>query len=380
MAPLLCLGALALALRLADRFYYRDADRVLGLLRLAPRTQGAPVGVHRPLDRLFCWFPFLWIWCDILIAVWLGRLAGDPLAWLFVAIFVGGRMRALQEAAHTAVHSGLCRSKRYQRAIANLFAQWPLGRVDMHHRYIGHVTEHHWHANELDADPNVRRFVAVGVVPGITLADWRRKLWYPFTLAGFAETLRNLTDGTFRKNVHPALVPLRLAVTAGFCVLLWAVGGMSGVMLGFVVPLVTVYPFFSWISVLAEHRWFVRCDATDRKTRECINGRPTDYPGVLGGIVKHLVFPFSDHYHLAHSLYPSLRWNYLPAIDRALREQLARYARYHSVGLVRSRGGRPSALSELCERLTTPDHPDLADWARDLAGVPAGRRPDPINT
>jgi fatty acid desaturase len=375
-----CLAASAAGLRLADNLYYRDPGPALRLLRLAPRVEGAPVGAYRPLDPLFCWFPFLWIWGDILLALSLGHIAGLWFAWPPIAVFVGGRMRALQEAAHTALHGGLCRSKRYQWLIADVLAQWPLGRPDMGHRYIGHILEHHRHANELDGDPNIRRLRAVGVVPGMTVAAWRRKLLHPFSIMGLAETARNFVDGVFRKNANSALLPPRLAVMAAFWTLIWAVGGLEGFLLGFLAPLATVYPLFSWISVLTEHRWFVRCDVGDRHIRECENGRPTDYPGAIGALLKHLVFPFTDHHHLAHSLYPALRWSYLPAVDRILKEQDPHYAKFRSVGLFFPSEGRPSALSELRERLTGSEYADVAEWAHDLAAPPTPRLPEAIAT
>lgn len=376
MILLSCLLIVALALRAADRFYYRDHDRVLRMLRLLPRGEGLAAGHARPLDGLYCWFPFLWIWCDVAAALTIGRLLGNLLAWLAVAVIVGGRFRALQEVAHTAVHSGLCKSRRYQWAIADVLVSWPLFRPDVHHRYIGHVTQHHLHANEPDKDPNIARFVSVGMVPGIGLATWRRRLWFPLTPRGFAETGRNLLVAVFVKNVRPARLPARFLAAAAFALAVWVIGGTAGLLLGFLLPLVTVYPLFSWISVLAEHRWFVRCEAADRKTRECTNGRPTDYRGPVGTAVKHVVFPFSDHYHLAHSLYPAVRWNHLAAVDRALKAAEPRYGRYVSLGLFRPAGPAPTALSELRDRLVDRQSADLAGWAADLR--PGRSVPEPV--
>ena len=372
MLLVICLAAVTAVLRGLDRLYYRDNDRVLRLLRLAPAAHGSPKGYYRPLDRVFAWFPFVWVWCDILLTLALCRAAAAPGAWILGAVIVGGRLRALQEVSHTALHSGLCRSRRYQWAIANVAVQWPLFRPDMHHRYIGHVAQHHRHANEPELDPNITRFVRFGITPGLTRAQWRRKLWHPLTPTGFADTVKNVWAATTRQNERVWMLPVRLAVAASTLTGVLLVAGQVGLAVGFVLPLLTVYPFFSWLSVLAEHRWFARCQATDRRERECVNGRPTDHPGLLGWAVKHLVFPFSDHYHLAHSLYPLLRWNYLPAVDRALKARDPHYPRYRSVGLLATAGGVPSALSELRERLSTPDHPDVAEWARDLP-VRAGR-------
>lgn len=365
--------AASLVLRVADHWYYRDPAPVLRLLSLAPRPAGDRDEYYKRWDPLFATFPFLWAWSDVVLAVLLADRVGHPLGWAVAAVFVGTRFRVLQEASHAAVHRGLCRSRRWQWALSNLFAQWPCLRADMHHRFVAHVREHHAHANELGADPNITRFVSIGVVPGMSADRFRARLLFPLTPAGLTETLRGAWANVFRRNHTTVCAGLRLCVVG---VVGWAflrLGGATGLLVGYVVPLLTVYPLCSWISVLAEHRWFAACDATDRRTRECVNGRPTDYHG-LARLAKHTIFPFSDHYHLAHSLYPKLRWNYLAAVDRALKEQDARYARFASSGLLRVRGSRPSALSELRERLTTPDHADLAPWAVGLGGPTAGAR------
>ena len=81
--------------------------------------------------------------------------------WIDVALVLlaGTRFRALHEASHIAVHYGLCRQKTWQWELANLTFEFPMFRPDMHHRYIFHVLEHHRHANEVDIDPNIARFI-----------------------------------------------------------------------------------------------------------------------------------------------------------------------------------------------------------------------------
>lgn len=368
VAGALLLGSLSL--RVADRWYYRDPAAVLALLGLAP-ADGCRADCHRPLDPLFTTFPFVWAWSDIALATLIATRLHHPAGYLLTIVFVGTRFRVLQEASHTAVHRGLCRSRQWQWAVSNVAAQWPCFRPDMHHRFIAHVREHHAHANELGADPNITRFISIGVVPGISPALFKRRLLYPLTPSGLRDTLEVSVANTFRRNRTTAGLALRLAVVAVVAGLFWRLGDVAGLAAGYVVPMLTIYPLCSWISALAEHRWFALCEETDRRARECVNGRPTDYTG-LGRLAKHTIFPFSDHYHLAHSLYPKLRWNYLASVDRALKEQDARYALYASEGLLRPHRTRPSALSELSERLTTAAHPDVAGWAVGLCGPDAG--------
>ncbi|MGH9076017.1 MAG: fatty acid desaturase [Acidimicrobiales bacterium] len=367
---------LAMSLRVADHLYYRDPAPVLRLLRLAG-PEGGRRSYHKKLDPVFATFPFAWAWCDLLLIGILARRVGGPVAFALAVVAAGTRLRVLQEASHIAVHGGLCRSRRWQWAISNLAAQWPCFRPDMARRFVAHVREHHAHPNEIGNDPNLARFVAAGVLPGISRRRLVAKLWRPLTPRGLAETLGACWTNALHGDRARTTILLRLAAVAAAATTMWWTAGTPGLLAAYVVPLLTVYPFFSWVSVLAEHRWFVAVAPAGRRARECVNGRPTDYRG-LGRLAKYTIFPFTDHHHLAHSLYPSLRWNYLKAVDAALKERDPLYGRFASVNLWHQSGGQPSALSELFDRLTTPEHPDLAQWARDLAGrerAPAGEPP-----
>jgi fatty acid desaturase len=123
----------------------------------------------------------------------------------------------------------------------------------------------------------------------------------------------------------------------------------------YLVPLVIVYPLFAWLSQVVEHRWFLpQPDDRSRLTRELAFGRPTEYVGLSGVLIRLNIFPFGDSYHLAHSLFPYVRWNYLPAVHELLKRHLEGYMDHASQGLFWHPAGTPSATSELCERLTRP--------------------------
>jgi len=62
----------------------------------------------------------------------------------------------------------------------------------------------------------------------------------------------------------------------------------------------------------------------------------------------------SDAYHLAHHVYPNVRYQYLPSVDRALKINEPRYTQYISRGMIFGSDGQPAALSELYYRLVSP--------------------------
>jgi len=353
----------SVGLRVVDVWYYRDHERVVRHLGL--RGAGVRDSYYRKFDLIFAAFPFVWNWCDLVGLTAIALRLDHALAYIVLVIVAGTRFRALQEAGHTAVHYGLCRQRRWQWALSNVLFQYPCFKPDMSHRYITHVRQHHHHANEPGIDPNVVRFTELGFLPGISTRRFDYMLFHPWTPRGIVETLTLITTGATRN--HGFLGALVRTVVVLVTVTAFVGGlGWLGLLVGYVIPMLTTYPMYSWISLLAEHRWFVECKETSHFARECVNGRPTAYRGILGWLVKHGIFPATDHYHLAHSLYPHIRWNHIAAVDRVLTARDPRYGKYASVGLFWQEGGTPSALSELRARMTSGQATDLASWATSL--------------
>ncbi|CAB3766847.1 fatty acid desaturase family protein [Paraburkholderia humisilvae] len=347
--------AAALVLRAVVAFYHRDGSRVLRVLRLQPQLPGGRETYYRRFDAWLAPLPFIWTWLDILAGVLLAAHYPSPLAWLAVVLWSGGRMRALQEFGHNAVHFALCRSHTWQWWLSDLFYQFPVFKRDMHSRYQTHTVEHHRHPNHPELDPNRARVYAGGYGRDLSPVEFYLRLLYPLTPKGAWANLAMMARNSLLNHSRATAFARWIAVAAAAAVLYWA-GGWKGVLFGWFVPLVTSYPVFAWVSLLTEHRWFIDGLAHDRLDIEYLAGRPTDYIGLTGWLVRVFIAPTSDAYHLAHSLYPGVRWNYLPAIDRYLKIQEPRYTENASEGLIMRRGNAPTALSELYDRQVRRRH------------------------
>lgn len=345
-------AGLSLLLRAVVTLYYANAERVLRILRLAPRRAGAREQYYRSLDAWLAPFPFVWIWLDIVGAVLAAGIVERAWAWVLLVIWVGGRFRALQEFGHNAVHFALCRSHAWQWWLSDFFYQFPAFKRDMFSRQVTHTREHHRHPNHPSHDPNRMRVAAGGMVFPLTEAQFYARLLYPLTPRGIVDNVTVMARNT-RLNRNGTVIAYRMGSLVLIVGGLYMAAGWRGVLFGWLLPLLTSYPLFAWLALLAEHRWFVDAapDGADRLVHELQAGRPTDYGGVSGWLVRRLVSPTSDAYHLAHSLYPGVRWNYLPAIDRQLKIDNPDYTRFASSGLLFTRDGIPSALSELRNRL-----------------------------
>ena|ERR1700754_719650 len=354
---LLCLIAADLAMRACVAFYYRDHARVLRLLRLTPQVPGRNEHYYRRLDVALAPLPFLWTWIEIVAGVLAGGLWQTTVGWIAVVLWSGGRLRALQEFGHNAVHFALCRSRPWQWWLSDLFYQFPAFKRDMQSRHQTHTLEHHRHPNHPTLDPNRARVAAAGYTVGLSRAAFYWQLFYPLTPTGAWTNVATMARNSLlnRSCWSASARCVCLLVTAGL--LYWA-GGWRGVACGWLVPLLISYPLFAWLSLLTEHRWFIDGAPRERLELEYRMGRPTDYVGLTGWLVRVFIAPTSDAWHLAHSLYPGVRWNYLPAIDRHLKAHEPRYASHASEGLLFRRGNAPAALSELYERLVTAQQGD----------------------
>ncbi|MBM7115178.1 fatty acid desaturase family protein [Archangium primigenium] len=347
------LVAVTLSFRAAVFLHHSDPEQALRVSRLRPRKEGQRDALYQRGDEFFAPLPFLWAWLDIFVGVLLARWVDHPLAWFALTFWVGGRFRALQEFGHNAVHYALCRSRGWQWWLSDVFYQFTAFKRDMHSRQITHTQEHHRHPNHEQLDPNRARVRDGGMQSGLTQAQFIARLFYPLTPAGLWVSFRTMVRNSLL-NHSRTTAGARVVTLLALGALLYAAAGWKGIAWGWLVPLMTTYSLFAWVSLLTEHRWFISPSwSEDRLTREFLAGRPTDYRGVTGWLVRVFICPSSDAYHLAHSLYPGVRWNYLPAIDAVLKVDEPRYTAHASEGLFFSRDGIPSALSELNERLVT---------------------------
>lgn len=299
------------------------------------------------IDNWLSFLPFLWIWIDIIVSIIL--MSTYQYIFIFSGLFIAGRFRALQELTHIGMHQGLCVSRKLAMKQANFFFQYPLFKIDMHYRRKSHFRHHFTNYDE--QDPNIQDFLNIGFVPNISQKKFVYCLFYPLMPLGVFNTVKNSCKYFF-KNKNRAGLLLRVIVCLSVIVLFYQLAGLSGVFWGYLFPGFIIYPWLAWIAQVAEHRWFVpQTRIVDRVVYEYANGRVTDYPGIIGAFVRGLIFPCGDSYHLAHSLYINAHWLLLNKIDRTLKEIDPAYMIHSSEGLFFSRSNKPSALSELKERL-----------------------------
>ncbi|ESA36551.1 dihydrorhizobitoxine desaturase [Leptolyngbya sp. Heron Island J] len=313
------------------------------------------LGPHRIDDFLA---PFLFV------SVYVNLLAMGVFVWntfnywylhLPILILSAGKFRNLQEITHYAVHGSLCTNKKFGRFLADLFFQLPACQSDAKTRTYSHLVLHHPNANVFGKDPNLDDFIKVGLTAGISNLQFWYCIFYPISLNGIKDTIYKMLSNIFCQNNYYRKIRISIVLIVAFAFFLNAKLAYCLAVV-YLIPLIVFYPLFAWWSQVIEHRWYVKNIPVSMEFSrlECEVGRPTIFSGFEGWIIKNEVLPFCDSYHLAHSLLPFVRWNFLPFLDKALRFNLPYYSKYESFGLFfSSLSNKSSAIFQLKDRLVS---------------------------
>lgn len=350
----LCIAA-GLVLFFLERLYHGkerlEIASLVGVNDIAKAKRDFKKYRSQPLDVVLGPLQFLGNWLIIIgmigTAYRFNYLAFDLLTvWVICA-----QLRALEELSHMAIHGAVGGSKSFQLLVADFFFQLPALKNSARERRHRHCSLHHPNVNLLNKDPGLQDFVEIGFVPGISRTKFWLCVFHPLTPLGVFQRLRgvmfNLTSD-FRSPFRLGVRAVTIATTVvPFYLLDWG----YGFGLFYILPLIIFFPQFYWFSQVAEHRWFENVDGLDKLQRELLSGRPTLYKGVLGQFVRYSFFPVGDSHHLAHSLFPYMRWSYLGEIDRLLILNIPEYSQHTSKGLFIGSVNRPSALDYLREKL-----------------------------
>lgn len=238
-------------------------------------------------------------WGAIAAAIAICESFWHPLLYLAAVVWIGSRQHALAVMAHDGTHYLILRNKRWNDAVTRLLLAWPVGMSlesyrpihRAHHRYLNSERDPDWARNRPDR-----------------LAHCRRPAEFARVMLGLSAEQRQLA-GLFGASggVSRGVTALRVAYYAAIGIAAYALGWWPGLLLYWVVPLVTWFAFSMRLKGTAEH--FAVEDA------EACNASRTLLPGRLERL---LLAPKNVHYHIEHHLYPSVPFYRLADLHDAL--------------------------------------------------------------
>lgn len=300
--------------------------------RRGPPRLAGPLDRHRRLDNWHGPLEALRHWTVILAAVLASTVAWrtSPLwisapAYVVAIILIGGRQRGLSGLLHQASHHTFMADRRANVAVAALFGGYPV--LQSFSGYVAsHVGRHHGRFGAPD-DPDYQFFREGGLYgEGKNSAALRRYLGRIFspltTLRYIAFLLRHriwTPQDDRRENILRA--SLYTAAVAGFA---W-MGALDGLLLYWIVPLVTTQAWIGSLSELYEHYPLME--------RRPIEAWRMSHNRDFGRLWRFLLGEDrGEGYHLVHHLYPSVPiWNL-----HRLHRELCGDARYAALPFPRS--------------------------------------------
>ncbi|MFI1308602.1 dihydrouridine synthase [Streptomyces albidoflavus] len=247
------------------------------------------------------------------IAGWWMLAAHGPLFAVAAAVGVAVHFRHLQEISHFAVHGVLARGMRSNMVLAEVFAHHPLALGPLRTRRRRHVRDHHPNATTTE-DPNLDDLRNAGLRAGTTGLAFARTFVHPLTMRGLRTTVHGLAACLHPGIWHRSAAVLTVAASA------YLAGGWAALVCGLVIPRLLLYPQLAWMSLLVEHTWFDPIHRTGTtawvEAGRCLRLYPRNR--LLAMIASITWLPYGDLHHYAHSAHPSVRWNYLPALEAHL--------------------------------------------------------------
>ncbi|WP_240679428.1 fatty acid desaturase [Streptomyces sp. B29(2018)] len=239
--------------------------------------------------------------------------AHGPLLAAAAAIGVAVHFRHLQEISHFAVHGVLARGTRSNHLLAETFAHHPLALGPLPVRRRRHVRDHHPNATLAD-DPNLEELRRGGLRTGTTGFAYARALVRPLTVRGLGASVAGLAACLRPGLWHRSAALVAVAGVA------YLAGGWSALICGLVIPRLLQYPQLAWMSLLVEHTWFDAARRTGStawvEAGRCLRLYPRNR--LMAAVAATTWLPYGDLHHYAHSAHPSVRWNYLPALEAHL--------------------------------------------------------------
>ncbi len=226
--------------------------------------------------------------------------------YVVAVVILGTRYHALATLVHDAAHYRICRNRKLNNWLGEVFMAWPL--LITLHGYRNNHLKHHNHTNT-DADPDwVRKMPHPDFQFPKTRAEIIRDLVKAAIGVRFITEVRSVVNSKELNQISTSLKRTRLAFYLCVVVASVAFGAFPQLFMYWLVPLMTSFSLFMYIRSAAEHF-----------------GGKMDYSSMLGSsrhvdvnFIGRLCFPYNVNYHLDHHLYPSVPFYNLPVLHKKL--------------------------------------------------------------
>ena len=196
-------------------------------------------------------------WLAIIGLVLLGALSARWWVSVIVMVLVTNRTRALIHYYHYMSHGLFVRSRRWSRVIAEYLVSIPLLHTPMPAYLRIHTVEHHGHNTICtDEDPDQVYVTFVGLRPGMTEREfWNVVLFAPLRPAKIYRNVEYRLWLAFGDSARAAKIRRAVCWGVTLTAVTW-LGAAGPFVLYYLVPLLLISQYSSWIQYVTEHLWF----------------------------------------------------------------------------------------------------------------------------
>lgn len=240
----------------------------------------------------------------IALTIWLCEHYWSIWMYLLAVIVIGSRLHAFGILMHDAAHYRAFENRKYNDVIGELCA-WTVTMT-----LQGYRNSHHWHHRELNTDKDLEWVRKQGQSEFEFPKTHKQMLVMMLRFLTGINAYREVMDIQKVEGevyVSPTLKKIR---TAGYLTVLVAsvvFGFWQGLILYWVVPLLTSLMFFAHVRAVADH-FCIEYQHMLNHTRTVTGSR----------LEMHLFAPHGINYHIEHHLYPGVPFHRLGELHRYL--------------------------------------------------------------
>jgi fatty acid desaturase len=234
-------------------------------------------------------------------------------AYPIAVALIGSRQRALMNLVHQSSHDLLFKRRALNRWVGEIFLALPLLTT-----IPSYTSEHRMHHGWLwssQRDPKTERYRTLGLIRPADEGHFvRRHIVRPMFLR---HVPFNVVHAVWKRNESTRQLALRIVFWAAVTAPAVALGVELYVLLFWIVPLLTSFQIIRYFAEMAEHAGLKTTNPW-LATRSWTSSRP----------VRAFLAPHSDHFHLAHHLWPRIP-HYRLAQAHRIAMQIPQYAAGH---------------------------------------------------
>lgn len=258
-------------------------------------------------------------WIIIIGIISLSLIYNNIWVYILSILIIGSRIRGFANLIHEASHGNLIPHNKFLNKIfTNLFLAYPIF-TSFSLYFNSHILGHHGHFQDKEYDPDMKRYIAVY---GNEFVELKEK--------DYIKKVLNIRNFIVFSYLYPmrGIFQIDILMTYKYIILFWSIilsslyitDTLNIFIMFWVVPYFTTYKIIAYIAEVFEHSGLYHLESKIKSTRNIY----TNF------IMRHLLWPHGDSYHLVHHLMSNIPGYSLKKANDYLLKNSSIYKSEHS--------------------------------------------------